>query len=251
VLLLRRPQGSVVLLGLQRAHRVHFLHHRRLPRRRVGQNHRQQQSREFDIRCRDSRNHLRGVFERRVSHHHGFDIAEKNDRTEWCRSSVWVHDCVFADDVFQSSAGAAERIPYGFVYAFLSLSLQRARWRFLRSDVSSRRSNSHARKRSSFSSSSSSSRSTQVGFCLQSIHPWIEEFIGPAAGKHWTSEDDTTHEVVVAFAYLSGALYLILTFVLFCGSGGLQKSMMDDGPRAIELESGSGGGGSGAQQQQR
>jgi hypothetical protein len=131
-----------------------------------------------------------------------------------------------------------------------SLSLfKRARWRFLRSDVSSRRSNSHARKRSS--SSSSSSRSTQVGFCLQSIHPWIEEFIGPAAGKHWTSEDDTTHEVVVAFAYLSGALYLILTFVLFCGSGGLQKSMMDDGPRAIELESGSGGGGSGAQQQQQ
>ncbi|CAL6408682.1 unnamed protein product [Bathycoccus prasinos] len=34
----------------------------------------------------------------------------------------------------------------------------------------------------------------QVGFFLQSIHPWIEEFIAPAAGKHWTSEDDATHE---------------------------------------------------------
>jgi len=128
----------------------------------------------------------------------------------------------------------------------LSLSSERARWRFLRSDDVSSRLNSRARERSS-----SSSPSTQVGFCLQSIHPWIEEFIGPAAGKHWTSEDDTTHEALVAFAYLCGAVYLILTFVLFCGSGGLQKSMMDDGPRAIELESGSGGGGSGAQQQQQ
>jgi len=77
---------------------------------------------------------------------------------------------------------------------------------------------------------------SQVGFFLQSIHPWIEEFIAPAAGKHWTSEDDTTHEALVAFAYLSGSTYVILTFVLFCGSGGLQKSMMDDGPRSIELE---------------
>ncbi|CAL6407894.1 unnamed protein product [Bathycoccus prasinos] len=76
----------------------------------------------------------------------------------------------------------------------------------------------------------------QVGFFLQSIHPWIEEFIAPAAGKHWTSEDDATHEALVAFAYLSGSTYVVLTFVLFCGSGGLQKSMMDDGPRSIELE---------------
>jgi len=78
--------------------------------------------------------------------------------------------------------------------------------------------------------------SQQVGFFLQSIHPWIEEFIAPAAGKHWTSEDDATHEALVAFAYLSGSTYVVLTFVLFCGSGGLQKSMMDDGPRSIELE---------------
>ncbi|CAL6400214.1 unnamed protein product [Bathycoccus prasinos] len=76
----------------------------------------------------------------------------------------------------------------------------------------------------------------QVGFFLQTIHPWIEEFIAPAAGKHWTSEDDATHEALVAFAYLSGSTYVVLTFVLFCGSGGLQKSMMDDGPRSIELE---------------
>jgi len=76
----------------------------------------------------------------------------------------------------------------------------------------------------------------QVGFFLQSIHPWIEEFIAPTAGKHWTSEDDATHEALVAFAYLSGSTYVVLTFVLFCGSGGLQKSMMDDGPRSIELE---------------
>ena len=76
----------------------------------------------------------------------------------------------------------------------------------------------------------------QVGFFLQSIHPWIEEFIAPAAGKHWTSEDAATHEALVAFAYLSGSTYVVLTFVLFCGSGGLQKSMMDDGPRSIELE---------------
>ena len=78
--------------------------------------------------------------------------------------------------------------------------------------------------------------SQQVGFFLQSIHPWIEEFIAPAAGKHWTSEDAATHEALVAFAYLSGSTYVVLTFVLFCGSGGLQKSMMDDGPRSIELE---------------
>ncbi|CAL6413389.1 unnamed protein product [Bathycoccus prasinos] len=45
-----------------------------------------------------------------------------------------------------------------------------------------------------------------------------------------------THEALVAFAYLSGSTYVVLTFVLFCGSGGLQKSMMDDGPRSIELE---------------
>ena len=47
-----------------------------------------------------------------------------------------------------------------------------------------------------------------------------------------------THDAVVALAYLSAATYIVLTFVLFCGSGGLQKSMIDDGPRAIELEGG-------------
>ena len=79
----------------------------------------------------------------------------------------------------------------------------------------------------------------QVGFCLQSLLPWIDEFIVPNAGSLWKSDDDATHKALVAFSYLCAVSYLALTVVFVCGSGALMNknnALRVEPPGAIQLE---------------
>jgi hypothetical protein len=79
----------------------------------------------------------------------------------------------------------------------------------------------------------------QVGFCLQSLLPWIDEFIAPNAGSLWKSDDDATHKALVAFSYLCAVSYLALTVVFVCGSGALMNknnALRVEPPGAIQLE---------------